>query len=167
MTSRSIPALGIDFGGVIVPSLDRNRASDTQFSDRFLTTPPQPGVFDAVRLLTGKFQGQVWIVSKAGERTETLTRNWLEANDFFRRTGMSPQAVRFCRERQQKQVICDSLKITHFIDDRVHVMQILRDKVPHLYLFGAGLRGRNSCRWAVPVPNWSEAQEAIVRSLSH
>jgi hypothetical protein len=44
--------------------------------------------------------------------------------------------LRFCAERTDKEPICRELGITHFVDDKVHVVQILRHAVTHLFLFG-------------------------------
>ncbi len=49
---------------------------------------------------------------------------------------MCAEHVRFCRERPQKLPICAELGITHFIDDHMEIMDVLRPIVPHLYLFG-------------------------------
>ena len=159
------PRLGVDFGGVIVPAVGRAEREDTHFSDAFLETPPQPGAYEALRTLVTLFDGHVWIVSKAGQRIESLTRTWLQATDFFAQTGFDDAHLSFCRERSQKQEICAALKITHFVDDGVHIMQILRDTVPHLYLFGADDRHRASCPWATAVSSWTEARTAILRDL--
>lgn len=159
------PCLGIDFGGVIVPLLDGTRGRDTQFAERFLSTVPNPGAFQAIASLAQAFGGRVWIVSKAGERTEAITRQWLRAHAFFNETGVDGIHLRFCRERIQKRVVCEELGVSHFVDDRVHVMQILRGTVPHLYHFGAPAAGRTACPWATPVADWAEAHAAILRDM--
>ncbi|MDC1287502.1 hypothetical protein N8198_06415 [Gammaproteobacteria bacterium] len=157
--------LGIDFGGVILPMVGKTRGGDTQFSDRFLATPPQTDAVQKIRALVGAFDGNVWIVSKAGARTEELTRQWLWAQDFFGLTGLEDDHVRFCLERPDKLPICLELGITHFVDDRVHIMQILQGTVPNLYLFGDKSKNRSAKRWTTLVEDWTEAYEAIAGSL--
>ncbi len=159
------PHLGIDFGGVIIPMIDRRRSEDTQFSDRFLATPPQLHAVEKIRALVDAFEGRVWIVSKAGPRTEALTRQWLHAQDFFAGTGLEEDQLRFCRERTEKQPICSELGITHFVDDRIHIMQILRETVNHLYLFGDHPGNCGPRRWATLVGDWTEAHDAIMGTL--
>jgi hypothetical protein len=159
------PCLGIDFGGVIIPLVDRTGGRDTQFSDRFLSTRQRANAFEKIRDLVNAFRGNVWIVSKAGQRTEALTRQWLHHQDFFRHTGMDEKCVRFCRERSEKEPICRELGVTHFVDDRLHIMQVLRGTVDHLYLFGDKERNRGARRWTTLVEDWTEAREAILRDL--
>jgi hypothetical protein len=60
------------------------------------------------------------------------TLTWLQSVDFCSRTGLQPDHECFCLQREGNASICRELEITHFIDDRVHVMQILRGVVPHL-----------------------------------
>ena len=67
---------------------------------------------------------------------QELTLSWLQSVDFFSRTDLQPDHVCFCLQREDKENICRGLRITHFIDDRVHIMQILRRVVPRLCLFG-------------------------------
>ena len=55
---------------------------------------------------------------------------WLQSVDFFSRTGLHKDPLRFCLQREDKASICRELEITHFIDDRVHLMQILRGVFP-------------------------------------
>lgn len=120
MTTK--PGLGIDFGGVIIPTIGQIRGEDTQFSGDFRATPPNRGAVEEIRALVAAFHGNVWIVSKAGPRMQTRTLNWIHHQDFSSRTGLNETHVRFCRECADKQPICADLGITHFVDDRVHVM---------------------------------------------
>ena len=161
------PRLGVDFGGVIIPMLKRAGArGDTRFDQRFLSTPAQPGALGRVAMLVAKFEGRVWIVSKAGSKTEELTRTWLDRTGFLEATELLAEHVLFCREREEKEPICRELGITHFVDDRIHIMQILRDTVANLYLFGKHPGNCGPRRWATLVANWDEAAEAIFGELA-
>ena len=81
---------------------------------------------------------------------------WLQCVDFFSRTGLQPDHVWFCLQREDKASICRELEISHFIDDRVHVMQILRGVVPHLCLFGEPGAKSFCPPWASFATNWPE-----------
>lgn len=94
------------------------------------------------------------------------TLGWMGAVDFHARTGLHRDHVRFCRERVEKKAICSELGITHFVDDRVHIMQILRGSVPNLYLFGPSGEGHQCPPWATPVTEWAQVAERIV-GLGH
>jgi hypothetical protein len=64
--------LGIDIGRVLIAPDAPNGRADTSFIGGTLAdalaTPPYPGMFDAVPALVQRFEGQVWLVSKAGPR---------------------------------------------------------------------------------------------------
>jgi len=159
------PRVGIDFGGVIVKHRKRIQGEDTGvavFEDAELA---QDGVFDAIREIVSMSGGLVWIVSKAGPQMQARTRAWLDSVEFFSRTGLDSEHVRFCAERQDKESICRELRITHFVDDRVHVMQILRYAVPHLYLFGEQGGERFCPPWATFVSAWGQVAGLVTSSL--
>ena len=76
--------LGIDFGGVIVPMTKWKRRCGTPVSRvDFFGSPGYPGALEKIRDLVRIFNGNVWIVSKAGIKVENMTRNWLDKHDFF------------------------------------------------------------------------------------
>jgi hypothetical protein len=110
-------------------------------------------MFDVVPRLVARFERQVWLVSKAGPRIERLTRRWLEHHDFFERTGLRRDRVRFCRQRADKREHALSLGLTHFIDDRVDVLEHLRGVVPSLFLFG--IQTGAVPEWVTHVVDWT------------
>jgi hypothetical protein len=137
------PRLGVDIGRVIIAGpVDRYATGeDTSFFDgdleAMLRTPEVYGVFDELPRLVGRFGGRAWLVSKAGETTQRRTELWLARHRVFERTGIPAGNVRFCRRRADKAVVCRELGITHFVDDRLDVLDAMRDVVPYRYLFGA------------------------------
>ena len=153
MTNES--RLGIDIGRVLIrPGQGPNDTSFLQGSlERALETPPYDGMFETVPLLVQRFGGRAWLVSKAGPRVEDRTRRWLDRHRFWDRTGIPEGQVRFCRDRPGKLPICRELQVTHFIDDRLDVLEHLRGTVPHLFLFGA-CQGPD---WVTPLAGWPEA----------
>lgn len=154
--------IGIDFGGVIVISNGIRARDDTDLSSEDGDQIAREGVWDAMRHVVCAHAGNVWIVSKAGPRMQARTREWLDRTDFYERTGLPRDHVRFCLTREDKAPICRELGITHFVDDRVHIMQILREVVPHLYLFGEQ-DGTASCPpWATLVTSWADLLGMLV-----
>jgi hypothetical protein len=157
-------ALGLDFGKVIMCPPDGTRGADTRFlhlsGSEALEIPPPAGAFDTVRDLRDHFESRVWIVSKAGPKIQGLTLNWLEQHGFFEHTGMPRGHVRFCRERKDKRVHAERLKLTHFIDDRIDVLSHLSDVVEHRYLFGTH---RQVPGWAIHVPDWEAVRTALLQ----
>ncbi|WP_312318383.1 hypothetical protein [Stenotrophomonas sp.] len=131
--------LGIDVGRVLISPGD-DSTPDTSFIagslENALNTPPMDDMFQVVPALVERFAGEVWIVSKCGQRIQDRTMQWFEHHRFFERTGIGRANVRFCLQRPEKAVHCRALGITHFIDDRTDVLQAMEEVVSHRYLFG-------------------------------
>lgn len=145
--------LGIDIGGVIIA---RSGANDTSFlTEDYLNTPELPGAMQAIqRLVEGRFGPRVFLVSKAGPRARTRTMRWLKHNHFFERTGIKPKHIQFCLERNEKELICRELGLTHFIDDRLDVLASLKS-VPNRFLFDpSSIDGSGVPRSIVVVKSW-------------
>jgi hypothetical protein len=116
--------IGFDIGGVIVGGGRGNGAEDTSvFGDRYLETPEIDGAIEAItRLVKERFGGHAYLVSKCSQRIQDRTEAWLERRRFYDRTGILSMNKRFCRKRHEKGPICRGLGITHFVDDRVEVL---------------------------------------------
>lgn len=153
--------LGLDFGGVIVKAHDRNAGEDTNLCSDDRMEMVHDGALEGIKTMVSLTGGAVWIVSKAGPKMQQITREWLDAVDFYTKTGMARDHLCFCEERPQKETICTSLNITHFVDDRLHIMQILRHCVPNLFLFGTEKNRRFCPPWASFVTNWPELMKQV------
>lgn len=151
--------LGVDVGGVLVDRVAEG--SDTSFfGDHPMDIPQVDGAFDEIASLARNvFDYRVHIVSKAGPKIAGLTREWLGRTRFFEITGISAANVWFVRKRPEKDPICRRLGVTHFVDDRLDVLQHL-DSVEHRYLFTGGLGANPSPvdppRWASLTKTWAE-----------
>jgi hypothetical protein len=116
-----------------------------------LATPEMTGAFDGIAQLHAGFGGRVWLVSKCGARVQARTLRWLDGHDFYGRTGVSRDNVRFCRIRWQKRQLCEELGLTHFVDDRVDVHAAIHGTVEYQYLFGdttASAHAQAAATWA-------------------
>jgi hypothetical protein len=157
--------IGLDFGGVIVRAASANATEDTGLHEPGkVVDEALPGSIEGVSRLVDASDGNVWIVSKAGAKMQARTLQWLHNTGFYSQTGLSRDHVRVCVSREQKAPICTELAITHFMDDRVHVMQILRDVVPNLFLFQPTEEKKAIPGWATHVSNWMEATALILHS---
>jgi hypothetical protein len=136
------PRLGVDIGRVIIDGSSHPAGGDTAFftgdEAALLATPEMAGAFAAIALLGNDFEGRIWLVSKCGPRVAERSRRWLDGHDFWGRTGVAPDHLRFCRIRSQKRLHCDELGLTHFVDDRADVHAAIRGSVDHQYFFGPG-----------------------------
>jgi hypothetical protein len=102
-----------------------------------LATPGEPHCFESIKKLVETLGSEnVFIVSKCGKGFRDKTLSWLENKGFYKFTGnchhylcncegFKSQNLFFCEERAQKRPICEDLKITHFIDDRIDVLKHL------------------------------------------
>jgi hypothetical protein len=158
--------LGVDIGRVIIGGGTVPGGNDTQFfsgdTARMLATPAVPAAMETLARLVPLF-GQVWLVSKCGERVQRHTRQWLDHHDFAARTGIPRDHLRFCLKRPDKAVHCAQLGITHFVDDKLDVHQALRGIVPHRYLFGP--QRTPPPGWVRPTLTWAAVETEILDSL--
>jgi len=162
------PVLGVDVGGVLV---DRAaEGSDTSFfgSDP-MSTPMVPDAFAAVATLAPLFGWRVHVISKAGPKISALTREWLARHEFFALTGVSPSNLHFVRKRHEKAPVCAQLGVTHFVDDRLDVLEHLEGVVEHRILFLGGL-GLNTPPQTLDssireIVSWADTVRSIEQSL--
>jgi len=161
------PRLGIDIGRVIIDGPADSRADTGFFTGdeaAMLATPEIPGAVETIARLVPRFDGRVWLVSKCGPRVQARTQQWLAGHDFFARTGLPPEQVRFCRRRVEKRAHCRALGLTHFVDDRPEVHAAIRGVVEHQYFFGP--QPGPVPDYGLPAPTWAEAERLIERSLA-
>ena len=131
-----LPVLGLDIGGDLVDRLAEGE--DTSFfGSRPMETPAVDGAFEAVARLQVAFDYRVHIVSKAGPRIAALSREWLLLHKIIS-PALPASNVHFVTDRADKAPICHRLGVTHFVDDRLSVLNHLTS-VDHRILFTGGL----------------------------
>jgi hypothetical protein len=162
------PRLGIDIGEVIINGPGHPGGGDTAFFEgdeaTMLATPEMEGSFDAIRRLNALFAGRVWLVSKCGARVQERSMRWLDAHDFYQRTDVARDHVRFCLTRPEKRPICEALGLTHFLDDHPEVHDAIRASVDRQYFFGPQAGAIPS--WEIHAATWADAEQLIARSLA-
>jgi len=108
--------IGVDIGGVIMAA-DNDRLF---FSDNFLMTKQEDYAFFSILLM--RLAGhELFFISKAAPKNVERTRLWLDAHDFFDRTGTESDNLVFCKERHQKVQIASLLELDVMIDDRIDI----------------------------------------------
>jgi hypothetical protein len=172
MNNHRFPhVLGIDIGRVIINAADPSGTADTSFlsgsEEAALSTPASADAFEIIAELVRAFHGRVWLVSKCGPRIQALTRRWLERHAFHSLTGVRRDRVLFCLKRPQKREHCASIGATHFVDDRLDVLEHLVGLVPHLYWFGHQPGSRAAPPWARRALDWPEVRRLILGQLSN
>jgi hypothetical protein len=162
MTKEQDMKLGIDIGRVLISPDPADGGPDTSFIggtlETALKTPPYEGMFEAVPPLVRHFGGRVWLVSKARPKMQEKTRLWLIHHRFFERTGIAPENLRFCFERHQKAEHCRELGLSHFIDDRLDVLEHLDGVVARRYLFGPQKAGTRIPADVMPLAGWAQVR---------
>ena len=161
--------LGIDIGRVIMAPVVGGKSDTTFLSgglEQAMNTPPSPGAIEHVKQLVAIFGGRVWLVSKAGPTVQRKTWLWFEHHDFYRRTGIVPAHVRFCFKREDKALHCEELKITHFIDDRLDVLDYIKARVRYRYLFGEQPEELDIPEDVEAVIDWPTAVAKVMASLT-
>ncbi|WP_326558490.1 hypothetical protein [Micromonospora sp. NBC_01796] len=165
--TRAEPRLGIDIGRVIIDGTAHPGGGDTAFFSgdeaTMLATPEMPDAIEVIARLVIRFHGRVWLVSKCGPRVQDRTLRWLAGHDFYRRTGLAPDRVRFCRRRTDKRVHCLELALTHFVDDHPEVHAAIHGAVVHQYFFGP--QRRPVPGYGQPTPTWADVERLVDRSL--
>jgi hypothetical protein len=162
-------ALGIDIGRVIISAARPGGRSDTSFlsgsEEVALSTPASEGAFEAIRDLVVAFEERVWLVSKCGPRIQKLTSRWFRKHRFHEITGVRQDRVRFCARRPDKREHCLAIGATHFVDDRLDVLEHLVDIVPNLYWFGHQTASSAAPIWARQTLDWFAARREILDQL--
>jgi len=161
------PRLGIDIGRVIIDGASHPDGGDTAFfhgdEATMLATPEMAGSVDAIATLVSQVDGRVWLVSKASPTIQAKTLRWLDEHDFYRRTGLARDQVRYCRARADKRIHCVELELTHFVDDHPEVHEAIRGAVEHQYFFGPQREPVPS--YGVHTPTWPVALDLILDSI--
>jgi hypothetical protein len=165
----ALPVLGVDVGGVLIDRVAEG--SDTSFfGDRPLETPAVPDAVAVIaRLAAGPFADRVHLVSKAGPKIEQRTRAWLEHTGFYAATGLEPQNLHVVRNRADKEPVCRRLGVTHFVDDRISVLNHLVS-VRCRYLFTGGLGSspvpdpEDVPAGMLPVESWPRLEQMLLTS---
>lgn len=127
--------LGLDLGNVIIDHVGFGTTPEFFRTGDYDVIPPVPGVFEALRQLHEKrFGDNMFVVYNATDIADQKIISWLEAHDFFNRTGISRHQVRRTLNGRNKWSVCELYKATHFVDDRLEVLSHLVGKVENLYL---------------------------------
>ncbi|MBY0548852.1 MAG: hypothetical protein K2W95_16390 [Candidatus Obscuribacterales bacterium] len=167
MNSNKHPVLGVDIGGVII-SRSNDKSDTSFFGGNFLNSKAVEFAFEAIASAVDAGY-TTCLVSKCGEEVQRKTLLWLAHHEFYDRTGVLPEQVRFCRTRPEKAQICDELEVTHFVDDRLEVLSYLVN-VPNLYLFDG--QPKEMSKFAAMLPNvhqtrsWAELSDLLGRSIT-
>lgn len=96
------------------------------FGGNFKATPPMPGSFAGIRTIVERAGPEkVFIISKAGKEIQDKTLAWMDANEFWKETGMLKENVHFCLKKSEKLPIAEQLGLHVFVDDYLDVLDFV------------------------------------------
>lgn len=122
--------LGLDLGGVLIAEVFGMSWLPLSLP-HFRKMLPVEGAREAIPQLASLFKdGGIHIVSQCCMLHQSRAEAWL------RHTGIRPHivAVHFCLHWREKAAICEREGITHFVDNKPHILQSLT-QVSHRHLF--------------------------------
>lgn len=158
--------LGVDIGNVIINYRLSDPNDKALYEERYSTIPAAEGVFEALKTLSDYFGGEVYLVSKCTEWAEIKILEWLEDHDFYKKTNIKRENIHIVEEREEKDVICRKLGVTHFIDNRLEVLSHMVESIPNLLLFQPDKDEVEKFKEFLPkvtvVETWAEVLNKIV-----
>lgn len=125
--------LGLDIGGVVASRIDRFgnriRLSKTPLVNRRM----MPGFRNVCDNLNHHFGGRIYLVSRGDDWQIENALEWLALENM---NAIIPESNwNFCNHISDKAQISHALNITHFVDDRLDVLQLLPATVRVRILF--------------------------------
>lgn len=126
---------GTDIGGVLAPPVNPSQKdkTDDKSLKEFL---PVANSFRVLSRIANELlkPRDTFVVSYCDQETEVISRRWLEIHKFFETTKIPYSNLFYCRDRSHKNIICEELGITDFVDDNIKVIQSL-ETVENRFLF--------------------------------
>jgi hypothetical protein len=88
---------------------------------------PLPGAFDTLKAIvdSGRFE-KVYVISKLNPLLHFTFSGRLWYFNFWKYTGIPKENLFYCRHHEDKAAICEKLGVTHFVDDRLRVLDNLK-----------------------------------------
>ncbi len=152
-----ISRIGIDIEGVI-----RSKTAKSRTVDEYLAVEPLGSAFKTIKSLVKLFgNDNIFIISRCPEYAEDVILQWLDNQKFFNEIDFNRSNVYFCRERADKAPIAQQLQLTYFIDDRIDVLDAMKDIVANRILFTGGSNHENNIidDEIIVIDNWDSVLE--------
>eukprot|EP00658_Telonema_sp_P-2_P081151 TRINITY_DN8243_c0_g1_i3.p1 TRINITY_DN8243_c0_g1~~TRINITY_DN8243_c0_g1_i3.p1 ORF type:complete len:288 (+),score=77.64 TRINITY_DN8243_c0_g1_i3:109-972(+) len=138
---REIYRLGVEICGVLMPpadQFDNTSFYNSENPDEYRRAPLAEDAAKAMRKLCELFD-DVYLVCNVSRfaRTEGVrdrVMSWLEAIDFYSRTGQKPENVHFCETIDDKAALCQDLYLTHMVDTNVRALEMCAGIVMQRFL---------------------------------
>jgi hypothetical protein len=154
--------IGMDVHGVIMDKFDKSKSVE-----EYLTTVPLKHATTVIKNIIDLYGPEnTFIISKCPMYAEDEIIKWLDNQNFFTEIGFIRSNVYFCRERTDKAPVAKQLRLTHFIDDRVDVLNAMKDVVSNRILFtGGGNHEESDDKTITELDNWDSVQDYITKTV--
>ena len=158
--------LGIHIGCIIDYRIAHVGVGAVSIRRNLRSSPPVRGAFDAIaRLARERFNGRVYVVSKARVHMQEIFDIWLHDHQFYPRTGVRQEDIYLHPETVKKAGIYSHLAITHLVAPRLDELRSLAD-VPQQFLLGGRPVDKGRLRRALPnaqqVASWEELTDLLL-----
>ena len=153
--------IGIDIMGVILP-----KAVEGGTLEEFMSCSALPDVIASIGKLVELYGNEsVFIVSRCPEFAEKVIMRWFDGHDFFNKTNFNRSNIYFCREQAEKASIAKQLRLSYFIDDKISVLDFMKDIVQHRIQLAveSGIESSDNEDDIVRLKNWHPVLEYIAR----
>lgn len=155
--------LAVDIGGPII-----QRPAHSSL-DEYRNANPTPDSFSTLNILNYLFRGNVHLISQCNQDLQDVKLDWMQRNNFHFLASIPLDRIHFVRETQEKAEVAETLKATHFVEDRAGIFDYAFLKVDHLYLFNPNvaeaLEYPQLLRHADIVLNWDSLLHRINKTL--
>jgi len=161
---KQIIRVGMDIGGVI-----RSKYSESKPVKEYLATSPLKNAIEVIKNIIELCGAEnTFIISKCPMYAEKVIMTWLDDQNVFTDIGFIRSNVHFCRERTDKAKIAKQLGLTYFIDDRVEVLDAMRDIVSYRILFtGGGNHEKSDDKTIISIDSWDSIQDNIQKRYTN
>jgi hypothetical protein len=156
-----VERLGVDIGGPIMSMLYGANPTDLFFSDRYLEVPIVVGVLASLTRLRSRFGADIYLIS-TNVRRRPQAFEILEKHRILELVGRDH--VVMCDTDAAKAIACRDLGITHFVDDRIEVLELLAS-VTRRYFFTSEDAHRSLPSNIVRVASWSAIEYDLLAEV--
>lgn len=160
--------LGVDLGNVIIDHAKFGTTPDYIRNGDYLKIPPVTLALESIRLLLNGGIGTLIVIYNASDVADEKILSWVEhwvPNDVINDHRFNLTRSIGGRDKIRE---CIEYGITHFIDDRVEVLNFLNGRIPSLFLMNPNPDEKtthsNETSSYVEVEGWNELTSIILTS---
>ena len=120
----------------------------------------------SLKLAVQKYgRDNIFIISKAKDKYVELNKEYLNNIHFFDNTLINKENLIFCREYEDKAILCKKLNIDYMIDDSLKVAKFILDyQTTKPILFGSHLKlDKELINKIIYIKNWTKFRKFMCK----